>query len=64
MPCPTDCSIIVYEKSPAYPWSRTLTYILILSILLLISLWSIPAAMFGLISFNVIVLIIGRYLEI
>lgn len=49
---------------PAYPWSRTLSYILILSILLGISLWSIPAAMFGLIVFNVIGLIIGRDLEI
>lgn len=49
---------------PAYPWSRTLSYILILSILLVISLWSIPAAMFGLIAFNVIGLIIGRDLEI
>lgn len=49
---------------PAYPWSRTLSYIIILSVLLGISLWNIPAAMFGLIAFNVIGLIIGRDLEI
>ncbi|HFI0135716.1 TPA: hypothetical protein ACGOZZ_001549, partial [Streptococcus suis] len=64
-----SCRLLYYSlreinDMPAYPWSRTLSYILILSILLVISLWSIPAAMFGLIAFNVIGLIIGRDLEI
>lgn len=49
---------------PAYPWSRTLSYLAVLLVLILLALWYIPLALVGLILFNVIGLIIGRDLEI
>lgn len=51
------------NEMPEYPWSRTFSYVLILTVLLLIALWNITLAMVGLVLFNSIGLIVGRDLE-
>ncbi|MGT2638136.1 TMEM175 family protein [Streptococcus ratti] len=49
---------------PVYPWTRTLSYILIMIFLLLLALWNIPMAIIGLIVFNASVLMIKQDIKL